>query len=312
MNEQAWVPRLPDDDDVPSRSFVDAWDRGRARRRRRLLASGGSTAALGAALVLGLAAVPGPSSGDSLRQIGPAVPGAVAGSSEPVETPTLPERIGPSALPKLPQQLPGLPRTSEPTPSGDPSPDAQADQATGTQRDRDGGTYAGSPSRTVQREYYSSMVHADQNGTSGGAQTVCAPDAEDRPSGQHARWCGGNEIARDKADFLLEHRQCRAHDGDQPALTFATMQEVEYEIRDADGTLLWRWSDGTAVQSAEHELPTERGACYEWITRWTPLAPDGRPLDAGTYLLRTWVTSAELGPQAPYDSEFVIPVQEDA
>lgn len=304
MNEHAWVPPLPEGD-VPARAFDDAWQRGRAARRRRLLTSSGASTALGVALVLGVATVPGPTGGDSLRQVGPAAPGRDGeGSTGPQALATLPPQVGPSALPQLPPQLPVLPRTS-------PSPDAAADgepspQPDGTRQGAGDAAYAGSPSRPVQREYYSSSPRADQNGATGGSQTVCGVDVQDRPSGEQARWCGGNETAQDKGDFLLQHRQCRAHDGDQPALTFGTTQEVEYEVRSSDGALLWRWSDGVDVRPAAHELPTEPGACYEWTTRWTPLAPDGEPLQAGTYRLRTWVTSAELGARASYDSDFEI------
>lgn len=316
-DDARWVPPVPEINEPPAR-FDDAWERGRELRRRRILASGGTSAALGVALLVALAVVPNnDSGGDSLRQVGPAAPLLPNESGSPDPALTLPPQVGPSALPGLPV-LPGLPRTSPgPTGQSQPSPQPSArggqaePQAGDGERERNDATYAGSPSRPVQRKYESSSPQADPNGTSGGGQTVCGVDAPNRPSGQQARWCGDNDVTAERADFLLEHRQCRAHDGDQPALTFAGSQEVEYEVRSADGGLVWRWSDGVTVTSAAHELPSERGACYTWTTRWTPLDRQGQDLPAGEYQLRTWVTSAELGPEAFYESEFTIAADGD-
>ena len=310
-DELRWVPPVPEID-APASGFADAWERGRGRRRRRILASSGTSAALGVALVVGLAIVPNAGSGgDSLRQVGPAAPLLPKQSGSPQPVVTLPPQVGPSGLPVLPG-LPGLPRTS-PSPTRQPQASPQSEQQAGEESgpERSGAGYAGSPSRPVEREYESSSPQADANGASGGGQTVCGVDAADRPAGQQARWCGGNDVSPVRSDFLLEHRQCRAHDGDQPALTFATTQEVEYEVRTADDRLLWRWSDGAVSKSSPHELPTERGACYTWTTRWTPLDPQGQQLAPGSYRLRTWVTSAELGPDATYESEFTIEPQAD-
>lgn len=309
-DEQRWVPAVPDID-VPASHFSAAWELGRSRRRRRIASSGGASAALGIALLVGLAVVPGNGAGgDSLRQIGPAAPTTGAGSPAPSGAPTLPPHIGPSALPVLP----GLPRTS-PSPATDPSPqphdEQQLEGEDAEASGQSGDSYAGSPSRPVERDYQSSSPQADANGTRGGGQTVCGLDVADRPSGQQARWCGSNDVTQERGDFLLKHRQCRAHDGDQSAMTFATSQEVEYEVATATGQLLWRWSDRVSVKPLQHELPTERGACYAWTTRWTPLDAEGRSLAAGTYRLRTWVNSHELGADAAYDHEFTIAAQED-
>lgn len=65
------------------------------------------------------------------------------------------------------------------------------------------------------------------------------------------------------------------------------------------------------MQPSAHELPTERGACYAWTTRWSPLTAQGNRLSPGTYQLLTWVTSEELGTDAVYESPFEIAEQED-
>lgn len=314
MSPDRPFPPRPADESVPAPgSFTDAWRAGRTRRRHKLVTSGGASAALGAVVLVGAAVLTsGAGGGDSLRQLPPAggggnilTPPSPGGGGTvltppplPSAGPVLPERVGPTSLPNLPR-LPGT--------GASPAPQASASPTGETTPEREeGASYAGSPSRPVDRTYESSSPQAGPDGTSGGGQTVCGLDVADRPSGTQARWCGGGEVDPAGRDFALGHRQCRAQDGDQPALTFRTTQEVEWEIRTASGRLLWRWSDGYDVQPAPHELPTEPGACYTWKTSWTPLGADGDPLPPGDYVLRTWVTSAELGAAAAYDTTFTI------
>lgn len=162
----------------------------------------------------------------------------------------------------------------------------------------------------MRRDYDSPVPRSDGNEAHGPGYTMCGLDSAERPSNSHARWCGRAEVldaaGGSGAAVDLQHRICRASDGDQPTLHFPTSQEVEYEVWHS-GRLLWRWSDGTTVGNDAHELPAEPGACFDWRTRFTTgdLAP-------GEYVLRAWVTAEELGPDATFEDTFSIEARDDA
>jgi Intracellular proteinase inhibitor len=285
---------------MPADGFRRAFAQGRERRRRRI-ALGGSAGALSlSAVVLGLTTIT--SSGPSLLMQAEQPTATPTTTTTPTSAPSTEPGPSASAEPGAggsESPAPTSAATSQPDPAGTPMP---GDPETSTPESVPAPTRPSS--QPVRRDYDSPVPRSNVNGAEGPGYTMCGLDSAERPSNSQARWCGSAEVLAtgggSGSAVDLKHRICRASDGDQPALHFESSQEVEYEVW-RGGALLWRWSDGAAVTPDAHELPAEPGACYDWRTRFAT-----GDLAAGEYLLRTWVTAAELGPEATYEATFTV------
>lgn len=292
---------------MPADGFRRAFAQGRERRRRRIALGSSAGALTLSAVLLGLTTI---SSG------GPSV---LMQADQPTAAPTATSTATPTSAPSA---EPGPTASAEPAAGATESP-APTSAAT-SQPNPEGAPVPGDPetsgpetgpelrrpaSEPVRRDYDSPVPRSDANGAEGPGYTMCSLDSSERPSNSQARWCGSAEVLTSNSPsgpaVDLKHRICRASDGDQPVLHFGSSQEVEYEVW-RGGALLWRWSDGAAVSPEAHELPAEPGACYDWRTRFAT-----GDLATGEYLLRTWVTAAELGPEATYEATFTIAKPDD-
>jgi hypothetical protein len=74
-------------------------------------------------------------------------------------------------------------------------------------------------------------------------------------------------------------------------LVFNDGQFFDIEVSDPGGTILWRWShDKSFILSGWYvELAPERS--YHQRTDWDLTGNDGKPLAAGTYGCRVWITN---------------------
>lgn len=283
----------------PTERFAEAWRRGRAIRRKKLIATGSASGAVLLACALALTVVPPALGPDGLSQLQPAGP--------PDETPSpAPSEPGPSL---------------EPTPAGDPnghgSPSPTPEASAGPVHEGSpspGGGAAGTVdpgprSREVTRRYYDgSPVTSDDNGVRNQPRTICGVDlpTHDDASGANTDWCGRGSIVPGRTGFEVTHVQCRADDGEQEALRFKTAQEVELEVTTPSGVLLWRWSDHYPVEPAAHVLTADPGGCFHWSTVWNGVTDDGTSLGPGSYVLRTIATADELGPADASEQEFTV------
>jgi hypothetical protein len=77
-------------------------------------------------------------------------------------------------------------------------------------------------------------------------------------------------------------------------LTFPSAQEYEVQLRDADGKLIWAWSDGQAFLQAMHS----REVVGEWsATVMIPKPPSTGQPRAAIYTVQAWLTTAGDAPQ---------------
>jgi len=75
-------------------------------------------------------------------------------------------------------------------------------------------------------------------------------------------------------------------------LQFSSSQEFEVILRDEEGNLVWRWSDGRIFDQATHEQSI--------LTDWTIAVPMPRPGKSGepkNYTLQAWLTTTGPVPQ---------------
>jgi hypothetical protein len=271
-------------------AFESAWREGRQRRRKKLLLSGGGSLAVCAAVLASLTAV-STARTDSLEQLDP----ATGASSSPQAVTAAPEQ--PTAT------------TATSTMPGEPKANGSTDGATSTTEARGTGdapqsaAYRGSPSRPVKRTYREAAGRQEGGGLAvdGGDRTVCGVETG-KPAGGYPRWCTNTTISAAGRDFAVAHSAC-AYDTKR-SLTFATSQEVEYEIRDQSGAVIWRWSDHASIRRTAHSLSASNGGCFKWTTTWSPRHANGAALEAGSYVLRAWVTAPELGAATHRDQEF--------
>ena len=288
------VPDVPAG--LPARDFGAAWTAGRTRRRRKLVAAGGTSGALLSVLAAGLLLTGNGLTGTSgLDELQPAVDASASPTSypEPEPEPTsTPSEAAPAPDPGASSEPPA----EEPAPSPDAAGDASPSSAASAER------------RTMTRRYRNPQpVVRDSNGVYNQGRNFCGIDA---PGGADQEWCGDNGVSRSGNELVLQHHTCRADDGDQPQLSFPSSQEVELEVRTQDGDLVWRWSDRYDAHEDPHRLAADPGGCWFWTTTWNGETDDGRALPAGDYVLRSWTLADELRGQEPYESELTLPFAE--
>jgi hypothetical protein len=104
------------------------------------------------------------------------------------------------------------------------------------------------------------------------------------------------------APATLTFTVCRSMAKNAAPLTFATAQEVDFQIATAKGSKkLWTWSTGHRFRSSKHTLQVDTGRCFDWQTTWTWTDDRGKPVPPGqTLRLTAWSTSRELGSKEMY------------
>ncbi len=73
-------------------------------------------------------------------------------------------------------------------------------------------------------------------------------------------------------------------------LTYPTGQSFDFEIRDAKGTVMYRWSDGQAFTQVVRTEVFGAGE-RDYIIRVTLVGPDKNPLPRGQYVAEGWLTT---------------------
>ena len=81
-------------------------------------------------------------------------------------------------------------------------------------------------------------------------------------------------------------------DSDRPlTLTYASSQEYDLLLRDADGIVLWQWSEGQVFLPATSERIVDRELVH---TIEVPLVLNsGKRLPKGIYMLEAWLAAGE-------------------
>lgn len=64
---------------------------------------------------------------------------------------------------------------------------------------------------------------------------------------------------------------------------FGTSQRYDFEVSDADGRLVWRWSDGMFFTQVVGEETWKARECKEWSEDWDGSTSDGGRAPAGDY-----------------------------
>jgi hypothetical protein len=128
----------------------------------------------------------------------------------------------------------------------------------------------------VERTYESRVVGGE----------LCGDDATGKPN----EWCG--YLWFDETAEVLEVRACRdARMLEDGTFTFDARNEADFVVRDAEGRVAWRWSDGAANPADPHTLTVDSGACYVWSVRPGDVSAD---VTSG-WSVTAYVFAGELG-----------------
>ena len=246
---------------------------GEARRRLRNRVAG-STAVVAAAAVLA-ASLPSSLQSNGMTKLEPAqrptesaAPVRVDPTGAPVVRPTTrPDRYTVRA------QAPAQPRPSRP--AGPPeAPAASTQQA------------APAPPAAPPAPEREPMDRRHERGGDTGALCVQAGSEPGAPR----EWCG--EIEFDDALSVLTVAACRDRGAiTAGALSFADGLEADFTVHDANGILVWRWSDAAARAGSAHQLSYDAGDCYHWTVRTDRF----RRHDVTGWTVTGFVHGAELG-----------------
>ena len=117
-------------------------------------------------------------------------------------------------------------------------------------------------------------------------------------------WCAAAEIVGPASAKRLRIYACHPAWQEEAALTFDTVQEVDFVIaREGSNVEEWVWSADRTFAPDRHVLTAPGGTCFAWSTPWNGLHDDGTPLQPGSYELRGVVSSAEAVGVVPYAFE---------
>lgn len=105
-----------------------------------------------------------------------------------------------------------------------------------------------------------------------------------------AGWC--LTAMRNEANNRIGLLACRARGHGSGRLDWTTSQEVWFEVRDAEGVVVWTYDP--LVRQEPSSLRVADASCVVWELAWAVADEQGRPLRPGHYMLRAGSTAAPL------------------
>ncbi len=99
----------------------------------------------------------------------------------------------------------------------------------------------------------------------------------------HSQFCLAMDAERDDTGVALSWLVCLQPGTVQSMLSFATLLETDFAVRDDAGTVVWQWSRRQTFDEITHTIVLDLDECLRWRVHWNADDEAGRLLAPGRY-----------------------------
>src|SRR5215471_13665733 len=93
-----------------------------------------------------------------------------------------------------------------------------------------------------------------------------------------------------RVPWMIARLTLRVSQNEALRLVFPSTQRYEFVIRQENGEIVYRWSDGKAFGAVVQEVPFERGE-KNWPITVNLRDANGNPFPPGRYVAEAWLTT---------------------